>query len=233
MATTELTFTGECMLPGKTPARVYEDHVERYRFAARFCGGKRVLDIACGSGYGSAMLADAGAESVLGVDISSDNVAYASEHYARSSIRFDVGDIVTYEPDGQFDLITSFETIEHVPDYQGALINLRKLMRDGGALLISSPNRRVTSPGAHCIADRPLNKFHAQEFTPRELRAELMRAGIADVDRRVYGQRLRPRFVWGNGIYNRLFNPNSRASSKVRWTCGLSPRYFILIATRH
>src|SRR5687767_9603768 len=128
----ELTFTGECMLPGQTPARVYEDHVERYHFAAKFCRGKRVLDIACGSGYGSAMLADAGATSVVGVDINADNVAYAIEHYPRPTVRFGVGDIVTYAPEGQFDLIASFETIEHVPDYQGALRNLHKLLRDGG-----------------------------------------------------------------------------------------------------
>ena len=67
-----LEFTGEFLVPGQSPAHLEQDHLERYRFARGFADGRRVLDIACGAGYGSQMLAEAGAETVTGVDLNQD-----------------------------------------------------------------------------------------------------------------------------------------------------------------
>ncbi len=90
----ELEFTGEYFVPGKTISRIEEDHLERYKFAAKFAKGKNILDIASGTGYGSKMLLDAGAKTVLGVDIDKKLVNYSTETYKSKSINFKLGDIV-------------------------------------------------------------------------------------------------------------------------------------------
>ena len=83
-----LEFTGEYFIPGKSPRSVEEDHIERYRFARQFVSDKTVLDIACGTGYGSNLLADSGASRVDGVDISEDVINYAISSYQADNLFF-------------------------------------------------------------------------------------------------------------------------------------------------
>jgi O-antigen biosynthesis protein len=203
----------------------------RYDFASGFAPGRRVLDIACGTGYGARMLRDAGAESVCGVDISSDAIAYAHERFAVPGVRFAQGDICTYGEDDSVELISCFETIEHLPDPAAALRNLRRVLVRGGALVISSPNRPVHAPTTRSATDPPPNPFHVCEFTPSELRAVLADSGFA-AEVRTWGQRFSPRMPrLGHRLYNRLGGPAGRTSARVQpqrpWT---SPRYFVLVA---
>lgn len=227
-----LDFTGECFVPGQAPPRMQADHLARYEFAARRVQGLRVLDIACGAGYGSAMLAQAGAVHVDAVDISEQAIAYAREHYANRAIDFQVGDIYSYQSDPRYDLITSFETIEHVSDYHAALRNLARLLRAGGCLIVSSPNRPLTSPHARTLSDRPSNKFHVQEFTVDELTAALEQHGLRVSPGNVYGQRQQPVFAFAplNHLYRALFKPKRRADPAVTPVERLTPRYMVIVA---
>ncbi len=146
---------------------VAAEHLARYRWAAGLTLGRRVLDAGCGVGYGSALLAEAGAEDVVGVDVAAAVVEAASkdERPGLSFTRADVGHLPF--PDGSFDLITCFELIEHVEDAAAVLGELARVLAPGGVLAISSPNRDRYPPG---------NPHHVREFSTGELRALLAEA---------------------------------------------------------
>jgi SAM-dependent methyltransferase len=227
-----LDFTGECFVPGKAPPRMEADHVARYEFAARHASGRSVLDIACGAGYGSAMLAHAGAVHVDAVDLSEPAIAHARKHYAHDAIDFQVGDIYRFDTATRFDLIVSFETIEHVDDYHAALRNLARLLRPGGHLIVSSPNRPLTSPHARTLHDKPGNSYHVHEFTIDELTAALVQHGFSVPPGSVYGQRQQPVFAFAplNHLYRALFKPKRRADPAVTAVERLAPRYMVIVA---
>lgn len=209
--------------------------MERYRFARARVAQKSVLDIACGAGYAAPLLMVAGAASYDGVDLNERLVAYDTETYGSDKVRFTAGDICTYSPGRSYDVITCFETIEHVSDHRAALKNVFALLSPGGTLLISSPNRPVTSPKARALADRPSNAFHVQEFTPAELISDLRSAGFTLQPGEVYGQRQRVHHSsWLMRKLSRMLhgNPDKTTSAEVRPLTGLTPRYFILVATR-
>ncbi len=178
------TFTGERVVEGSTPERIWLDHVARYEFASRYVKQKLVLDIACGTGYGSRELCLGAARRVVGVDISDEAIDYACMHYR--NIEFRVGDISKIEfPDNSFDVITCFETIEHVEDHRVSLKELKRVLSLNGFLLISSPNRKVVSPG-RSKTDSPANQYHIKEFDSREFVSTLSNYFVVE---KVYGQR--------------------------------------------
>jgi 2-polyprenyl-3-methyl-5-hydroxy-6-metoxy-1,4-benzoquinol methylase len=119
--------------------RIVEISFRHYETAARYVKGKRVLDIACGSGYGSQMLRLAGASSVLGVDVCADTVQYAREHYQISGIEFICADAEQFQSSERFDVIVSYETIEHLHYPLRFLENIHKLLVPGGDFLLSMP----------------------------------------------------------------------------------------------
>lgn len=134
-------FTGERAMPlaGGMPKGVMQEHWERYRFALDHVEGKRVLDVACGAGYGSALLAEK-ALSVIGVDVSSEAVLYSKAHYKRENLEFRCGDACKLDlPEGSFDVVTSFETIEHLTDDAAFLQGLVRALADDGMFIISTP----------------------------------------------------------------------------------------------
>ncbi len=237
-------FTGEFFVPGKSTERVELDHIERYRFACKYAKGKSILDIACGVGYSSSMLIEAGAASYMGVDIKDDLARYASNTYGSEIVKFVVGDITTFNNNLTYDMITCFETIEHVEQYETALKNLNKLLNPGGLLLISSPNRPITSPKALSIKDTPSNEFHTQEFTPDELLNSLTTAGFATGKNDIYGQRQRKlptnkliKKISSNRIVRKLQTltigtADTNTSPEVTPVVDKVPRYFIIVATR-
>jgi SAM-dependent methyltransferase len=152
-----LEVTGERLLPEQQRGElVHAQHLARYRFAAQFAHDRRALDAACGEGYGTAMLAAAGAHAT-GVDIDQSTVEHARDKYGNDFQRADVGEL-PFE-DGSFGLVVSFETLEHVPDAGRAIAEFRRVLRDDGLLIASTPN-----------SDRYLvdNEFHTREFTEQE-----------------------------------------------------------------
>ncbi|TVQ63911.1 MAG: methyltransferase domain-containing protein [Phycisphaerales bacterium] len=138
-------------------------HVARYAFAAQRVAGQRVLDIACGPGYGSAMLADAGATRVLGIDRSQDAIADAQVKHARVNVEFRAHDVFTLTPSdvGEIDTIVCLETLEHVEDPERVLDVFRTLLPAGGLLVLSVPN------DAALHADNPHHRWRADFATVR------------------------------------------------------------------
>jgi SAM-dependent methyltransferase len=145
---------------------VAAEHLCRYWWAAQFAPGRRVLDAGCGIGYGSNMLAEAGAAEVHGVDIA-EPVIEAAGQGAAPGVAFSAGDVAALDFGADsFDLVVCFEVIEHVEDSDAVLDELARVLAPGGLLLISSPNRDRYVPG---------NPHHRYEFLPDELKAELER----------------------------------------------------------
>lgn len=177
-----MEFTGERFIPTES-GEIRHEHMHRYAWCKRLAAGKAVLDIACGEGYGSALLSQAAA-TVVGVDISSEAVRHAESAYGSiSNLRFAQGDAVSIPlPDDCVDLVVSFETIEHHDRHAEMLSEIRRVLRPNGVLIISSPNRPVYSDkaGHH-------NEFHVKELDFGEL-DQVLRAQFAEV--RYYGQRL-------------------------------------------
>lgn len=149
----------DATLPMLPPART-ELHLRRYELASKFARSKRVLDAACGTGYGAALLVDQGeAARVIGVDLDPAAADYARRRFGRSTIEFrQASAAATGLPDGSVDLVTSFETIEHVPDPDAVIAEFARVLTPGGRLVISTPN------------DWGLTEFHAHSFTPDTLR---------------------------------------------------------------
>jgi SAM-dependent methyltransferase len=221
--------TGEFFIPGQGHRSTEEEHLERYEFAKRLVSGKRVLDIACGVGYGSRMLIEGGASSVVGCDISRDNVEYAVRTYGCDGLKFIEKDARRPIDEGGFDVIVCFETIEHVDNYKAVLLNLYNSLKMGGKLIISSPNRTITSPDLG-PEDRAAH-YHIREFTIDEFKSHLRTSGFRNIA--VYGQR-QQRFFLNSFIekrYKRLFKASKKASAMVEpLKKGLGPEYFVMIA---
>jgi 2-polyprenyl-3-methyl-5-hydroxy-6-metoxy-1,4-benzoquinol methylase len=158
-----LESTGERLVPHLQRGElIYAEHLARYLLASNLAAGKRVLDAGCGEGYGAALLAAAGAASVVGVDVGEPTIEHARERYGGE---FRVADVAELPFDaGSFDLVVCFETIEHVANASEAVSELRRVLADDGVLVISTPN-----PAEYVVE----NEFHVREYTPAEF-AELL-----------------------------------------------------------
>lgn len=135
-------------------------HLQRYAFATDRIAGRRILDLACGPGYGSYVLAQAAGREVVGVDISPEAIAYGKQHYRRPGLELAIGDALTWTPpDGLFDTVVCFETIEHLADPRAFVAHLTRLLSPSGRLIISAPNTLQ-----HLRAPEPIpNPFHLNE----------------------------------------------------------------------
>ncbi len=159
-----LPFTGERFVPG-TRGEIWIEHWHRYHFAARWAAGRRVLDVACGEGYGSALLA-ATAAHVTGVDVSEAAIGHARGAYAGASNLDFACAPCTRLPlaDASVDLAVSFETLEHILEQREFVDELARVLRPEGVLVLSCPNKLEYSD----------KRSYANEFHVRELyRAEL------------------------------------------------------------
>lgn len=143
---------------------VEAEHQSRYNWAAPLAAGREVLDAGCGVGWGTVRLARAGAHRAVGVDIDEGALVSARER-AGEHAEFVRGDLMSLPFDGgSFDLVVSFEAIEHVEDPRRALDEFRRVLRPRGLLVVSSPNKGVYPAG---------NPFHLYELTSEELEASL------------------------------------------------------------
>jgi len=153
-------FTGERVIPGLVDADLFNEHLSRYRFAAQFATPEMaVLDAGCGTGYGSA---EFNVRAIAAIDISPEAVAHAAAHYARPIAFFAAASCSAIPfADAAFDLVVSFEVIEHLPDYRALLSEARRVLKPGGVFLVSTPNRAWYAESRGQAGPNP---FHVREF---------------------------------------------------------------------
>ncbi|WP_367757365.1 class I SAM-dependent methyltransferase [Flavobacterium sp. WC2430] len=138
--------------------QVEEEHLRRYKFAVEIVKDKVVLDVASGCGYGSYLLAVEGnAKKVFGLDISEEAVRYSNYRYKHENISRVVGDATEYKFTEKYDVITSFETVEHIADYEKYLSNIEQVLLKKGILIISTPIVNITTT-------KPYNPHHVIEW---------------------------------------------------------------------
>lgn len=160
-----MEFTGERFVP-QCQGEIAAEHYHRYFFASGFVAGKRVLDIASGEGYGTHILAQCAAH-VTGVDISPEAVTSATRQYAGDSVAFLQGSAAAIPlPDAAVDVAVSFETLEHLPEQEDMISEIRRVLRQDGLLIISTPNKPIYSKKGH-------NPFHVKELCREEFVALL------------------------------------------------------------
>jgi SAM-dependent methyltransferase len=175
-----LEWTGE-RLTTATAGQVEIEHLHRYCLARALCRGLDVLDVASGEGYGAALLAQT-ARTVVGVELAAAAVAHARRSYTAPNLRYLAGDARQLPlPDAAVDMVVSFETIEHFYEHDAFLAEVRRVLRPGGRLVISSPERDIYSPPGG-----PVNSFHVRELTRDEF-VHLLQRYFAHVA--VQGQR--------------------------------------------
>ena len=205
-----LTDTGERMLPESSSLVVFWEHVYRYAFALPFARGKTVLDIACGAGYGTAALGRAGAARVIGVDISEAACQHARSIYGIEAMVGDASAIPL--ADDSVNLVVSFETIEHVPKPATFLQECRRVLKPGGRIILSTPNRDIYRKLC------PENQFHCSEmdFTQLAHACELQFHSIRFFTQRPFftpwwSPRALAADYWSH-------NPNHIVNCTIRWS---------------
>jgi ubiquinone/menaquinone biosynthesis C-methylase UbiE len=149
----------ERFVPGDA-GEIWYEHWHRYHFALAVAEGRRVVDAACGEGYGTSLLATR-AKHAIGIDISNDVVAAARRRYGdRANIEFRAARCeATGLPDASIDLFVSFETIEHVPDPEALVAEAARVLAPEGLFFVSTPNKRVYSDERNYR-----NPFHTREL---------------------------------------------------------------------
>ena len=220
-----MSFTGERYVPEMRGQISYE-HFHRYALALEFARDKDVLDIASGEGYGTAALALV-ARSALGVDSDEATVRHAGARYTGMNLDFRAGDATQIPAaDGAFDLVVSFETIEHLAEHERMLGEIRRVLRPDGRLIISSPNKLIYSEARDYE-----NPFHVRELYFHEFR-DLLRTFFPAVH--LFGQRvfagsaIHP--LRGSGAGTRWLG--SSATSEAGITALPDPEYFIAVCGR-
>jgi SAM-dependent methyltransferase len=160
-----LELTGERTLPDVPEENYwYRRHLAVYRWIAARCGGLRVVDMACGEGYGSAVLAQSAAQ-VVGVDANPEAHEHARLRYSRPALSFERGLVEEWEDGRPWDAIVFLQTIEHVTEPAALLRRFTQLLAPGGVAYVSTPNRLTLAPAG---ADRSGNPWHVREYTPAE-----------------------------------------------------------------
>jgi ubiquinone/menaquinone biosynthesis C-methylase UbiE len=161
-------FQGANVIEAGVLSPYWGEHTARYSFALPYIKDKKVLDIACGTGYGLAFLKSS-AKSVTGVDVDIEAAKLAmSECDEKARVLLGDGTNLPFH-DESFDVVTSFETLEHLHERKLFLSELKRVLKPNGLLILSTPNAYYTKP----INGKPTNKFHVFEYKTEELKAEL------------------------------------------------------------
>jgi SAM-dependent methyltransferase len=194
-----LTLTGERTLPD-VPLENYwfRRHLAVYEWIGARVAGRRVIDMACGEGYGSEVLWRS-ADSVVGLDANPEAHEHALLRYTRQNLVFERGMVENYGEPGAYDDVVFLQTIEHVLDPPAVLRHFRELLAPGGVAYISTPNVLKLAPAGQAKSDNP---WHIREYRASEFEA-LCRGVFDEVDmlglfhaRKLRAHELALRFGW-------------------------------------
>ena len=172
-------------------------HLNRYEAAAKYAVGKNVLDIACGCGFGSQMLKNLGAASVVGVDLSPSTLEFARKNYAAEGVQYVEGDAEKFSWPTKFDVVASYETLEHLPHPEQFLARVHEVLAPGGTFMLSVPLGET----------RHLDSFHLQVFEKEDIFRLFDQAGFTILKFRIDPFKLSSFEMWR---WNRMY-PESRA----------------------
>ncbi|WP_156753468.1 class I SAM-dependent methyltransferase [Actinokineospora pegani] len=170
-----LPLTGERTVPGIVRENYwFRRHEAAYLDLAHHCEDAIVLEAGCGEGYGADLLARTGAKRVIGLDYDQITAAHVARAYpAIGAVRGNLAALPV--KDGAVDVVANLQVIEHLWDQEGFLAECHRVLRPGGVLIVTTPNRITFSPGR----DTPLNPFHTRELAGDELGGLLRDAGFA------------------------------------------------------
>lgn len=215
----------ERIAPGLVPKALEDQHIARYHWASRWCAGARVLDIACGTGYGAEILRNAGARSVISIDRSTAALRFAQTRYFLIASCADAHYLpLTAE---SFDVVVSLETIEHLDDVPKFLLECFRVLKGDGFLLLSTPNAEKGDG---------TNPYHVHEMTIHELHAVLQATGFVLTG--IWGQQwtLRGRLFERVPGFRRFAWEIYRHSGIVRSTAltmrAATPQYWCIAAAK-
>jgi len=165
--------TGERLIPKDDREKLmYGEHIIRYELSKKLMKNKVVLDIASGTGYGTQVLSTV-AKKVYGVDISKEAIDYAKKHYSSQNLSFLQGsaDKIPFD-DEVFEVVNSFETIEHIPTYKEFIKEAKRVLKKNGVFIVSTPNKKEFIQNAH---------YHVHEFFEKEF-TDLLKRSFKNVE---------------------------------------------------
>lgn len=175
--------TGERLDPAAHPGEILQEHAGRYVFAARYCSGKQVLDVASGLGYGTDYLRKSGANPI-GLEIDGQSVEYSKYNFPSCTFMQGNAERMPDSWSRTFDVVVSFETIEHLKEPGNFLKEVFRCLRPGGLFICSTPNKSLYLFDGH-------NRFHVKEFYFGEFLRFIENSFRV---RQVFGQSFQPRW---------------------------------------
>lgn len=220
-----LPFTGE-RLTSSYHGQTEIEHFHRYLLAREWCRGKDVLDVASGEGYGTALLAQV-ARTAVGVEIDEQTVVHAAQSYGKDNLRYLKADARSLPVEANtFDVVISFETIEHFGEQRQFIEEVHRILKPGGLFIVSTPERDIYSP-----TETPANPYHVRELTREEFVA-LLGTEFANVSillqRPIFGSVMLP--AGNSGVAQLCFE--RRGSSHFEASLGLArPQYILAFAS--
>ncbi|MFQ5941337.1 MAG: glycosyltransferase [Nitrososphaerales archaeon] len=155
-----IEYTGERFIPWMEGAQIHYEHLHRYGFVTKFLNKKKVLDLGCGEGYGCLMFAEV-AEDVVGLDMDKETIEHARQAYRKDNLKFVLGSFLEIPIKGKekFDVITCFESLEHVSEHDRMLAEVKRLLKKDGLFIASTPNKLT-----YCDIPEYKNPFHMKEL---------------------------------------------------------------------
>jgi SAM-dependent methyltransferase len=173
-----LELTGERTLPDVAAENYwFQRHLAVYEWIGARVAGLRVIDMACGEGYGSEVLSRSAA-SVLGLDANPEAHEHARLRYRRQNLEFDRGTVENYGEPSSYDAVVFLQTIEHVQDPAAVLGHFRRLLAPGGVAYVSTPNVLTLAPPGEARSGNP---WHVKEYRAEEFR-ELCGSAFGQVE---------------------------------------------------
>jgi ubiquinone/menaquinone biosynthesis C-methylase UbiE len=143
---------------------IFLRHQSAYEYCKTYCSGKRVLDLGCGDGYGTALLAQK-AKHVVGIDNDEHSIRIARKRYRAKNIRFATADALRIPKFSAFDVVVSLQFIEHMPDEDAYLKQIVSVLKKSGTVILTTPNRKLRLRDGQ----QPWNEFHTREYEKKDL----------------------------------------------------------------